>query len=600
MFFENKIANSLSGRTLFDIVKSLYGKTKTTVLPSFSSMQELVTRFSDFFVGKVRSLRNSLDDLNPPSPTFETFHGKIMSNFKPVTSDFVKELILSSSPKTCNLDPLPTNLLFGCIDNIVDSITLIINESLCTGIVPSCFKHAIVSPLLKKPGADPDILKNYRPVSNLPFISKILEKIVALQIAEHLEEFSLLEVNQSAYRKLHNTETALLKIFDDLLTNADNMRISVLVMLDLSAAFDTIDHTILGDRLGSLGFGGSVLNWFHSYLTNRTQSVSINDITSDPVTLEFGVPQGSVLGPILYTIYTTSLGKLIREHDIDFHMYADDTQIYMSMDTLQPSHEKSKLETCLKSVKDWMLSNKLKLNDEKTEVIVCNPRQFVFHFDSILIGEQSIEPSHCARNLGVFIDNKLNMNDHISHMCKSIYLELRRLKQASKYLNQSSLKTLASSFVLSRLDYCNSLFAKLPCYQVERLQKLQNYAARIIFNKPRREHVTPLLLELHWLPVSARIDYKIAMLIFKSLNNLAPPYIKALTEPYIPIRPLRSGSKNLLVNKVCHYKTVGERSFSFYAPFLWNKLPQHLRDECTIDIFKSNLKTYLFRLSYNL
>ena len=130
-------------------------------------------------------------------------------------------------------------------------------------------------------------------------------------------------------------------------------------MLDLSAAFDTIDHSILIQRLATLGFGGRILDWFTSYITGRTQSVSINNVTSDPTTLEFGVPQGSVLGPILYTLYTTPLGSIIREHGLDFHMYADDTQIYISMDTSEINNQKHILESCLDSIKSWMLSNKL-------------------------------------------------------------------------------------------------------------------------------------------------------------------------------------------------------------------------------------------------
>ena len=369
-------------------------------------------------------------------------------------------------------------------------------------------------------------------------------------------------------------------------------------MLDLSASFDTIDHSILIKRLASLGFGGTVKDWFISYLVGRTQSISIDNVTSDPIVLEFGVPQGSVLGPILYTLYTTPLGTLIRKHGLDFHMYADDTQIYLSIDAPQLQNEKCRLESCLDDIKIWMLSNKLKLNDDKTELIVCNPRNFDFELGNILIGDQLISPSSNARNLGVVIDDKLCFSDHISQMSRSIYLDIRRLRQASKYLNQSSLKTLASSFINSRLDYCNALYFNISNYQIGKLQKLQNFAAKTILNKSLREHVTPCLITLHWLPVRFRIKYKIAILVYKCLNNLAPEYLSDIIKPYTPSRSLRSSNANLLTPQSTHYKTLGDRSFSVAAPTVWNDLPLSLRQSESLNIFKQNLKTHLFSICF--
>ena len=190
------------------------------------------------------------------------------------------------------------------------------------------------------------------------------------------------------------------------------------------------------------------------------------------------------------------------------------------------------------------------------------------------------------------------MDDHINNVCKSVYFEIRRMKHMSKYISQEHLKHIACSFILSRLDYCNSLYSNIPNVLISKLQKAQNYAARVIFNQPARCHVTNLFIDLHWLPISARIDYKICSLIFKCLNDTAPEYLSSLIDKYQPIRELRSGHANLLSTKIVKYKTLGERSFAFYAPKLWNSLPVDVRMANSLNNFKTLLKTYLFRSEF--
>ena len=237
-----------------------------------------------------------------------------------------------------------------------------------SGSVPTSFKCAVVKPLLKKANLDKNNLKNYRPVSNLPFLSKILEKIVLTQLFSYLNSHSLLSPNQSAYRPSHSTETALLKVTNDILQALDHGNVSVLTLLDLSAAFDTVDHSILIDTLRHYyGISGTALSWFENYLSFRSQSVLINDFSSDNSDLCFGVPQGSVLGPVLFIMYSRPLSSLIDSHSILNQSFADDTQLYTSCRPSDIDSSIATLQSCITDVKSWMTESKLKLNDDKTE-----------------------------------------------------------------------------------------------------------------------------------------------------------------------------------------------------------------------------------------
>ena len=599
LFYQAKISESTSSKYLYSLVDYMYGKSKTSIFPNNISLCDLPDKFSNFFSTKISKIRENLDMACISRPVFNSFNGEGMTSFVEMSPCEVREIVLASPSKSCTLDPIPTKFIIANIDSVIECLTNIINDSLNNGIMPPSLKHALISPLLKKPNLDPNELKNYRPVSNLPFLSKLIEKAVVKQINSYLQNSSLLEINQSAYRKNHNTETALLKISNDLLMSADQKNVSIIALLDLSAAFDTIDHDFLINRLhSSFGFGGVVLNWFKSYLCDRTQSVVCSDFKSSSHPLSFGVPQGSVLGPILYTLYTTPLGDIIRKHSLNYHMYADDTQLYLSIEPSNVSDIVFSLENCIKDVKQWMLENKLQLNDEKTEILLINPKKYDIDVNNITIGNDCIAFSEHAKNLGVYISNDLSMKCHVTNLCKAIYLEIRRLKHMSTYVDENSLKTLAASFILSRFDYCNSLFKNINKDLLNKLQKLQNFAAKVILKKSIRDHVTPCLITLHWLPVQYRIDFKIAVLVYKCLNNLAPSYLSNLIELYSPQRTLRSSNSLLLSTNVGKFKTLGDRAFSVSAPTVWNALPLGIKRSPTLDIFKRDLKTHYFSMYY--
>ena len=246
--------------------------------------------------------------------------------------------------------------------------------------------------------------------------------------------------------------------------------------------------------------------------------------------------------------------------------------------------------------------NRLKMNSDKIELILCGTRSKIKLYipGPISINDESLPLSDKVKNLGVYIDSTLNMESHIKHLARNLNIELRRLRHIRPYVNMDAAKTLASAFMLSKFDYCNALMAALPAEKINSLQRIQNNAARMITKRPKRSHVTPILKQLHWLPVKARIDYKILTLCYRCITeNDYPSYMKDLIAIYTPTRSLRSSSDStLLAQPRAKLKTSGERSFSFIAPKIWNKLPRNIRESPTLSTFKKNLKTYLFRGAY--
>jgi hypothetical protein len=304
-FYSDKIVScGRDQKQLSRITKNLMGDSGEVTLPSYDSKADLAESFIEFFSSKIANIRSSITsdtDRQPPEDLCanETlFTGQPLTDFAPVSTDEVRKILMKAPAKSCELDVVPTWLLKHCIEPLLPCITAIINKSLAESDVPASYKRAIIRPLIKKPGLERDILKNYRPVSNLNFLSKVLERVVSARLEEHLTMNKLHDRHQSAYRQNHSTETALLKVQTDILDALDGGSSVILIMTDLSAAFDTLDHAILMQRLShSFGIRGPALDWIQSYLTNRTQCVAILDTLSKDSEVKFGVPQGSVLGP---------------------------------------------------------------------------------------------------------------------------------------------------------------------------------------------------------------------------------------------------------------------------------------------------------------
>ena len=510
----------------------------------------------------------------------------------------MEKVIKNASNASCETDPMPTKLVKAdLLDTLLPVICKIVNLSLSSGEFPDFYKIAHVKPLLKKISLDPECLKNFRPVSNLTFISKLIEKVVANQFISHLKENSLLETFQSAYKPGHSTETALLRVSNDILRAIDDKQCVALTLLDLSAAFDTIDHNILLNTLkNDLGIHDVALQWFSSYLTNRLQCVSIDGVQSTAMNLPYGVPQGSVLGPLLFCAYTTYLGQIIRKHGLGFHIYADDTQIYFAFNVNNVDSAIQRLEQCILEIRSWMVTHKLKLNDDKTDFIVISSPHNNKEINSvqIKIGNETINTSKTVRNLGVVFDCVFNMENHITSVCQSCYFHLRNIGTIRPYLTNEIAAQIIHSFVTSKLDYCNALLYGLTEKSLSRLKKIQNTAVRIITRCNKWDNITPHLKTLHWLPVHLRIDFKILLTTFKILNDLAPSYLSELLKYKTTPRCLRSESNHELDVPRTRTTSYGDRAFTVVAPILWNELPEDIRFETELPLFKKKLKTHLF------
>lgn len=613
-YYSSKLA-SVSGdakatyKVLNKLLDKKYGSDK---LPNGDSDSAVANSLKSFFHGKVQTIYEGIEsDLQTltshdiPDP-ISTEHNA--SYFKFMTNEDVAEIIQTMGSKSCEADPIPTWLFKNCLSELLPTVTLIVNASLQSGVFPDQMKTAIVRATLKKPHLDSDDLKNFRPISNLTFLSKVIEKCVHKQLTDYVTASDLFAEFQSGYRKAHSCETAVLKIHNDILIMVDQRKHVVLMLLDLSAAFDTINHKLLIKKLKkSYGLDGCIIKWIKSYLANRTFSVVVNGIRSESSRLEIGVPQGSILGPLLFILYTKELEHIAAKYDFLIHLYADDSQLYLSFDPQKDDHtdQLRKLKLCFNEIKQWMTANFLKMNDTKTEIMEIHglhPRATLQ--PSFNLGlDDNIKPTLSAKNLGFFFDSKLSLDAQLNHVSKVCYMNLRNIGRIGLHLSKELKIQLIHSSILSILDNGNAAYSAITSTQLNNLQKIQNAAVRFIFGlngKKRRQSITPYLKELHFLPVYFRILFKIALLVFKSLNNIAPKYIAdMLNLRQINTHGVRANNDNflLIVPPTPRYvRTIA--AFSYSAPTTWNSLPYGIRCMSDVNAFKIALKTHYYRHAF--
>lgn len=473
--------------------------------------------------------------------------------------------------KSCGFDAIPAKLLKSGASVLSKTLTPIINHSLRSAIFPSHLKYAEVSPIFKK--GDPLEKSNYRPVSILASLSKIFESLICDQLNDHFQD--IFDNKLSAYRKNYSCENVLLKLLEDWRGWLDRGESIGCLMIDLSKAFDSLPHGLLIAKMRAYGLTNNASNLILSYLSQRKQRVKLNSHRSDWQTLLRGVPQGSILGPLLFNVFLNDFFNFIK---CPTYNYADDITF--------SSHctELSVLETTLESAAavslDWFKSNFMKANPEKFQSM-CISRYN--HDLKINVNGIVVKSTNSVKLLGLHIDNKLSFSDHISVLCKRVGKQVNALCRMARHLNESSLINIYNSFILANFNYGSIVWHLCGVTNTKKIEKLQERALRIIY-RDYESNYKDILKRNNMSPLHLQRTRKLLIMIFKIIYDQGKPFEQdffSLTGSYYNFR-----NQNTLVKPNCKTSRYGIQSFLFQGVDIWNKLPNEMRLLSDINSFK--------------
>jgi len=551
----------------------------------------IVEKFNEYFTNIGPSLANNIPDMadNPLSYMKGNYKESFM--LFPTTDSEVINIVKEFKPKTSSgYDNIPTDILKLSINYIAPHLSTIINNSFITGCVPEALKIAKVYPVYKS--GDKSNICNYRPISVLPSFSKIYEKLVYNRLINYLEKHSILNSCQFGFRSSRSTAMAVLEMTDKISEAIDKNQFSIGVFIDLSKAFDTLDHNILLNKLHYYGVRGNALSWFKSYLNNRKQYVHYNNYSSTYLPIRCGVPQGSILGPLLFLIY---INDIVYVSDlISLILYADDTNIFLANRNL--SQLINIINGELKLISHWFQINRLSLNVNKTNFIIfTSPQKKYDHnivTDQISINGTLIKQVQSTKFLGVYLDQHLNWTTHIDSIIGKISKTCGILNKLKYRLPMTILLTIYQSLILPYLQYCAIVWANCSSTKLNSILILQKRAVRAICRIQRLVHSAPYFKNLQILTISDIYTLQVSQFMFKFLSNSLP----------------ENFSNYFIINSSVHsYNTRKSKDFHFLSartlkrtislrhngPRIWNSLSIDIRSEKSYKLFSHKLKMSL-------
>ena len=491
------------------------------------------------------------------------------------------------SGSAAGYDNISMNIIKQSIHLIVEPITHIINLSITNGAVPDKMKLARVIPVFKC--NDQTQLSNYRPISVLPAFSKILERVIYNRMVHYLDNYNILCHQQFGFRKGYSTSMALIRLFDQLSTAIDNKKFTIGIFLDLSKAFDTVNHEILFTKLEHYGFRGIVLDWMKSYFINRMQFVQYNNHCSDLKEISCGVPQGSILGPLLFLLYINDICNVSQI--LEVILFADDTNVFYSHQDLH--YLVNTMNKEMNKLSEWLKINKLTLNLEKTKYILFKPRQKRQYMPvDLFIDGTNINQVHETSFLGVVLDENITWKSHISYISSKISKSIGIILRSSFYLFKSSLKTLYYGLVYPYLQYCNIVWASTYQSNLNRIVILQKRIVRIISKVKFDSHTNPLYKELNILKFHDICKLQMGQFLFSWKNNSLPNYFNDMFTLNAQLPGLKRRNVENFRIPYCRTK-LRKFSLRFQGPKRFNSLPVEVISVSTPSHFKVKMKSFL-------
>lgn len=608
LYYENRINEIKHDSKQFwnTLNRLLKGNTKSTSSyletrgQFLTKPKDIANHLNSYFITKIDKLKNTVQSNNTDVSYTLIDHfmeGKNCSfNLKKVSVSKVELMLMICKNKPPGFDDLDCKLLKPIASLIAPMVTYIINQCFTENFCPQAWKISKVVPIPKNKKL-PFSESNSRPICLLPVLSKIMERIVYEQIQSYFCNNNLITNFQHAYREKYSTTTALTQMVDDWFIEIEERTIIGAILLDFSAAFDIMDHELILRKLKCYGFSQSALLWIKSYLSDRRQMVYFNGSYSDTEHVKQGVPQGSCLGPLLFTIFTNDLPLVLKKARIS--MYADDATIYLAEPTIHELNANLELE--LKSVVDWINSNRLVLNVSKTTSIVigtsyslCSKPKLNLSINDVLI--KQVEET---KFLGVIIENKLSWDKHIQRVVTKMGNTVSVIKRCAKFLTQQTIKQVIQALVLSNLDYCSTVWSNTSLGNIRKLQLVQNKAARVALSCGIRTNVVKMHEYLSWFEVKHKLLYSLMVFIRNVITTKTPLIfhrkLSFSTETHnYSTRHAARGCFTLPKSKT----TSAQRTVKYRAMKEWNSLPIHITQQNNIYGFKKSLKEHYLKINF--